>query len=317
MHWILILCVLILTVFSGSFGLFCYVFARGARSEDFFCSQLERNPKNARLCQRIRQDLAWCQTQKPHIWQIESFDKTPLVAAFLPTPMTRRGTVILCHGWRSSGATDFCWIMQDYLARGFDLLILDQRGHGRSGGRWLGFGVLEAKDLLCWTNEVCRRQGGGHPILLHGMSMGAASVQFALDLPLPDAVVGAVADCGFSSPRAELAHVLRDLRLPVWPLLPLLHLYARLFAGYGLSDRCATDVMQHNRRPVVWLHGERDKLVPCHMSRAAHDAAICRKWLVTVPGAGHELATLVDPDRCWEAIDQLICHCLQDQTQHA
>lgn len=312
MHWIFIPTALLLALFLGSFGLFCYVFARGARSRDFFCSRLERNPKNARLCQRMRQDLAWYQTQKPLAWQIESLDKTPLAASFLPTPMARRGTVILCHGWRSSGATDFCWILQDYLARGFDLLILDQRGHGRSGGRWLGFGVLESADLQCWAEEVCRRQGADLPILLHGMSMGAASVQFALDLPLPDAVAGAVADCGFSSPHAELAHVLRDLHLPTWPLLPLLDLYARLFAGYGLRDRNSTDIMQRNRRPVVWLHGQRDKLVPCHMSHAAYDAASCRKWLVTVPGAGHELATLVDPDRCWDAIDQLIRHCLQE-----
>ena len=316
MHWIPIICMvlvgLVAAVLLGSFGLFCYIFARGGRQAEFFCQQLARNPKNARLCQRMQQDLDWYQAQEPELWHIQSTDRTPLTAAFFSSPMAHRGTILLCHGWRSSGAADFCWIMREYLARGFDLLVLDQRGHGRSGGAWLGFGVLEAKDLQCWTEEVCRRQGANRPILLHGMSMGASTVQFALDLPLPDAVKGAVADCGFSSPQEELAFVLQNIHLPAW-VLPLLNLWARLFAGYGLSDRSTIDVMRRNLRPVVWLHGQRDRRVPCHMSQAAYDAAICRKWLVTVPGAGHELSTLLDPDRCWDAIDAFIAYCLQDQ----
>lgn len=311
---VLCVCLLgfVLLVLAGSFVIFCIVFARGGRREDFLWRKLERRGRDADAVRQMREGLDWYRAQTTRRWTIAGFDGTPLAADFLPGPENSRATVILCHGWRSSGATDFAWVFREYLDRGFDLLVLHQRGHGASGGRWLGFGVLEARDLLCWIREVCRRQGESRPILLHGMSMGAATVQFALDLPLPEQVKGAVADCGFSSPREECAAVIRRYRLPVRPLLDLLDLWARLLAGYSLSDCHAGDIMQRNRRPVVWLHGQRDGLVPCRMSRETYAAAICEKWLVTVPDAGHQLAWLRDPAGCRAALDALLASCLED-----
>ncbi len=316
MDLILILCGTILGVLFLilliSFCAFCYIFIRGGRDEDFFCRNHERRGKDMALIEKMRAERAWYHTQKAEVWHICSFDGTRLAADFVPAPKGSRATVILCHGWRSTGPTDFSCTFREYLERGFDLLVIDQRGHGRSGGAWLGFGVLEAKDLLCWVREVNHRRGEDKPILLHGMSMGAATVQYALDQPLPDNVKGVVADCGFSSPWAQLAAVLAGKKLPERPILPLLDLWARLLAGYSLRDCCTADIMARNRRPVLWLHGERDKLVPCAMSVEAHAAAVCPKWLVTVPGAGHELASLVDPAACREAMDTFLQHCLVD-----
>lgn len=314
MEWVFVLCkgllAAALLLLLISFGAFCYIFARGGRNEDFFCRNHARKGKNLHLIQRMRQERAWYHTLPHDTWRIRSFDGTWLAADFVAAPGDSRGTVILCHGWRSTGPTDFSCAFRNYLERGFDLLVLDQRGHHRSGGAWLGFGVLESKDLQCWVQEVNCHRGENKPILLHGMSMGAATVQFALDLPLPDNVKGAVADCGFSSPWEELTHVLRGMHIPVWPMLPLLDLWARLLAGYSLRDCCTTDIMTRNRRPVLWLHGERDRLVPCRMSLRAYDAAVCQKWLVTVPNAGHELASLVDPAACDAAMDAFLQHCL-------
>ncbi|MBR6555041.1 MAG: alpha/beta fold hydrolase [Clostridia bacterium] len=303
---------LVLLALAASFLLFCIVFARGGRREDFLWRRLERRGRDADAVQQMREGLDWYRSQTTRRWHIRSFDNTALAAEFLPTPQTRRGTVILCHGWRSSGPTDFAWVFREYLDRGFDLLVLHQRGHGASGGRWLGFGVLERRDLQCWVAEVCRRQGTQTPILLHGMSMGGATVQFALDLPLPDNVVGAVVDCGFSSPWEECAAVIRRYHLPVRPVLAMLDLWVRLLAGYRLQDCHAGDVMTRNRRPVLWLHGRRDGLVPCRMSQETYGAAVCPKWLVTVPGAGHELAWLRDPESCRAAWEAFLACCLPE-----
>ena len=302
----------LLVILLGSFFAFCYIFLRGGRDEDFFCRNHERRGKDLPQVRQMRESRVWYHAQNREIWHIRSFDGTRLVADFLPAQGYSRGTVIFCHGWRSTGPTDFSCAFRDYYTRGFDLLVIDQRGHHRSGGTWLGFGVLEAKDVLHWVQEVNRRQGEAHPIILHGMSMGAATVQYALDLPLPDNVKGAVADCGFSSPWEQLAYVLENKAFPVRPTLALLNMWARLLAGYGLKDCHTADIMQRNRRPVLWLHGQRDKMVPCTMSEQAHAAAICEKWLVTVPDAGHELASLVAPDACREALDAFLQCCLQD-----
>ena len=303
---------LMLLALSASFVLFCTVFARGGRHEDFLWRKLARQARNADAVRQIRAGLDWYRSQKPQRWRIRSFDGTALAADFLPAAGNSRGTVILCHGWRSSGPTDFAWMFREYADRGLDLLVLHQRGHGASGGLWLGFGVLERRDLQCWVAEVCRRQGDSRPILLHGMSMGGATVQFALDLPLPDNVAGAVVDCGFSSPWEECAAVLHRYHLPARPILDVLDVWVRLLAGYRLRDCHAGDVMTRNRRPVLWLHGQRDGLVPCRMSQETYAAAVCPKWLVTVPDAGHELAWLRDPAGCRAAWEAFLTHCLPE-----
>lgn len=312
MKLLLILGCLVLLGLTMSFLIFCTVFYRGARDEDYVCRRMERKGRNGELVRRMRAGMTWYHGCAQETWQIHSFDGTPLTASFLAAKGQAKATVILCHGWRSTAPTDFSCLFQEYWERDLDLLVIDQRGHGRSGGRWLGFGVLESRDLLCWVQEVNRRRGTERPILLHGMSMGAATVQFALDLELPDNVKGAVADCGFSSPWEECAFVIRRRGLPQWPLLPLLDLWARLLAGYSLRERSTTDIMTRNRRPVLWLHGERDGLVPCHMSIRAHNVAVCQKWLVTVPEAGHGFAWLLNESGCRTALEAFLQHCLSD-----
>lgn len=291
---------------------FLRVFGRDDRQED----TLFRNPDNrsadAPWAQRLRAGRTWYHAMEKETWQIQGFDGTSLTASFLAASTGRRATVILCHGWRSTGVNDFACIMEEYHRKGFDLLLVDQRGHRRSGGQWMGFGVLEARDLLCWVREVNRRRGADVPILLHGMSMGGATVQFALDQPLPDNVAGAICDCGFSSPWEVCAAVLKRKGLPQWPLLHLLDIWVRLFAGYHLNACSASEIMKRNRRPVLWLHGEADTMVPCAMSVRTYASARCPKWLVTVPDAEHLLAWPMGEAACRPAMEAFLQHCLTE-----
>ncbi|RYG71153.1 hypothetical protein EU245_14955 [Lentibacillus lipolyticus] len=63
---------------------------------------------------------------------------------------------------------------------------------------------------------------GAEDIILHGKSMGAVTVLMASGEELPDEVKGIVADSGYSTVKAELAHQLKHLyQLPSFPLWTL------------------------------------------------------------------------------------------------
>ena len=126
--------------------------------------------------------------------------------------------------------------------------------------------------------------------------MGAATVLMASALELPQNVRGIIADCGYSSPREIIRKVIGEMKLPVWAAYPFARLGAWLWGGFRLESGSPEDSLKRAKVPVLILHGEDDRFVPCGMGRANYDACVSEKRLVTVPGAGHGLSCLIDPD---------------------
>lgn len=202
---------------------------------------------------------------------------------------------ILFHGYRSAQAeNDFCCGLESDLRRGFSVLLVDQRGQGRSQGDTITFGVLERVDCLYWAQYAARRFGTGTPVILGGMSMGAATVLMASCLDLPENVAGIVADSGYTSPGEIIRTVLRRRGLPPGPMYPLIRLSARLFGRFDPDAASVREAVSAARVPILFIHGQADQLVPCSMAREMYEACAGEKELITVPGAGHGLAYVVD-----------------------
>ena len=180
---------------------------------------------------------------------------------------------------------------------GYDLLLADQRAHGRSEGRFIGFGILERRDLKAWTEELNRRFGADEPTFLAGISMGATTVLMAAGGELPDNTRGIIADCGFTSPKDIVVHELHALfHLPRYPLLPIVDLLCRLLAGYGFGDYSTLTAMETNTLPIFFIHGGGDNFVPTEMTRLNYAACRAEKRLLIVPGADHGMSWLEDPE---------------------
>ncbi len=210
------------------------------------------------------------------------------------------------HGYRSSGFVDFSG--GSYLAAklGHNALVVDQRSHGRSKGRAITFGVLERQDCISWSNYVIERFGPDTRIVLAGLSMGAATVLMASDLPLPANVKAITADCPYSSPRAIIQKVSRDIHFPAKLTYPLIRLSAKLFAHFDPDAASAVSSVSRSELPVLLLHGEADDFVPCDMSREIYRNAPEGSVLVTVPGAGHGLCYTIAPQRYEAAVQEYL-----------
>lgn len=205
--------------------------------------------------------------------------------------------VIGFHGYRGTPARDFSGGTQMYLAAGYNLLMIEQRAHCGSGGHTITFGVKERYDCLRWIAYVRERFGEDRPILLAGISMGAATVLMASGLRLPDSVRGVVADAPYTSPRAIIRKVCGDMKIPADLAYPFLWLGARLFGGFGLTDADAAEAVKHTKVPILLIHGEDDRFVPCDMGRQIAAANPEMVELHTFPGAGHGLSFLIDRPR--------------------
>ena len=199
---------------------------------------------------------------------------------------------IMFHGYRGSADRDFCVGVDRAFALGHSCLIVDQRTTGGSGGRVITFGLREYRDCLRWVDFAVDHFGPDVRIILTGISMGASTVLLAAGEDLPSNVVGVLADCGFTSAKAIIRKVAKQLHLPPWLVYPAVRLSARLFAGLDLEENSPIEAMGRVKIPVIFAHGEEDNLVPCYMSRENFDACVSPKAIFTAPGAGHGLCYL-------------------------
>ena len=216
---------------------------------------------------------------------------------------------IMFHGYRSSCLQDMCG--GSLLARknGCNVLLVDQRAHGKSGGHTITFGVEERFDCLSWTKYAVNRFGDEVKIILVGLSMGASTVLMASELPLPKNVVGIIADCPFTGPGKIIRSVCRSARLPATILYPFVVIGSLLYGRFYIWKGSAVRAVVKTKVPILIFHGEDDRFVPCEMSREISCANPHMITLVTIAEAGHGISYILDPKRYEMAVERFIDDC--------
>ena len=204
---------------------------------------------------------------------------------------------IAFHGYRSAGLTDFCGGAEISRELGHNLLLVDQRAHGKSQGRTITFGIKERYDVVSWVDYALERFGPDTRIMLYGISMGASTVLMASELPLPENVKGIVADCPYSSPTRIIAAVGRKMRIPTGIAAVFSWAGAKVYGGFDLRESGPVRAVKQAKVPILLIHGESDGFVPCDMSAEIQRSNPRMVYRCTFPGADHGISFLVDPDR--------------------
>lgn len=247
---------------------------------------------------QIEEGRVWLSQQPAQRVSITSFDGLTLRGLYLPAEEPR-ACVLLFHGYRSTGLRDFAPLLPFYHANHISFLLVDQRACGESEGKYITFGIHERRDAAAWADYMDRRLGGGTPLVLEGLSLGAATVMMAAGQPLPGTVRGIIADCGFTSPWDIIAHCARQqFHIPLFPMLYLLSGFTRLAAGFGYRDCSTLDTLSRSHLPLLLIHGGADDYVPTYMTEQNYAAAAGPKRKVIVPGAGHAVSYLLQPQLC-------------------
>ncbi len=235
-----------------------------------------------------------------------SFDKLKLHATYFPEIQNMDGKkkVAICfHGYTSQGLADYIGLSDYYLKRGFAMLLPDARAHGQSEGEYIGFGCLDRKDALVWIDWVIQECGEDVEIILHGTSMGGATVLMASGLDLPKQVKGIVSDCGFTSPKEVFTHVLNSMyHLPAFPAIQGADIINKKLAGYGMDECNAKQEVRKAKVPILFIHGSNDTFVPCKMCHEIYDYCAAPKKKLIVEGAAHAESYYKDMEKYEQAL---------------
>ena len=247
---------------------------------------------------------------RPHsdVWQ-NAFDGLKLHATYFPVQenLGKKKAVICFHGYTSQGMSDYIGLSDYYQKRGFAMLLPDARAHGQSEGEYIGFGCLDRQDAIGWVNWVIGELGEDVEILLHGTSMGAATLLMLSGLSLPRQVKGIVSDCGFTSPKEVFTHVLHTMyHLPAFPVIPGADLVNRKLAGYGMDECNAKREVEKATVPILFIHGDADTFVPCSMCEEIYEHCASKKSKLIVAGAAHAESYYKDRESYEKALTKFI-----------
>lgn len=241
-----------------------------------------------------QEDGIWLDAQPTETWTISSEDGLTLVARWLPAGKDTPLIAVLAHGYSSRGR-DMAAFARLFHVLGYHVLIPDARGHGDSGGDYIGFGWPDRLDLVQWTKTVLSRYGTSCRMVLFGISMGGATVMMASGEALPEQVHVIIEDCGYTSAHDQLAFQLKRMyNLPATPLIQATSLVTRHLAGYGFEEASALEQIKRNTRPTLFIHGTEDTFVPTSMVHTLYEACMAQKELYLVEGAGHGMAYATD-----------------------
>ena len=209
------------------------------------------------------------------------------------------------HGYRSSALTDFAGGSELSFSMGHNLLLVDERAHGRSEGRTITFGIQERWDADSWVRYAVERFGADTEIILYGISMGAATVLMAAGLDLPENVKGIIADCPYSSPKDIICKVAKDMHMPDRLSWPFVKIGGQVYGGFDVDETDAARAVKQAKVPILIIHGESDSFVPCEMSDIVSEnpALITR---CTFPGADHGFSYLVDTPRSRKIVTDFV-----------
>ena len=142
--------------------------------------------------------------------------------------------VITVHGYTSQG-TYMASYAKRFYDMGYNIIIPDLRGHGKSEGTYIGMGWHERFDIVDLTNYIANTYKDSQ-IVLFGISMGAATVMNASGEKLPKNVKAIIEDCGYTSTWNQFAYQLKALfKLPAFPMMHAASIICKFRSGYFIS----------------------------------------------------------------------------------
>ncbi len=203
---------------------------------------------------------------------------------------------IVFHGYKSCPYHDCggAWLLAK--ERGHNLLLPDQRCHGKSEGKMICYGIRERFDAQKWCEYIAEKYPN-RKIVLEGVSMGASTALMASDLQLPSAVKGIISDSGFSSAEGNILKVASDMKLNPNIIRPFLRLSTLIFGKFGINDCTPVKSVKNAKLPILFIHGNADSLVPYEMSEELYSACTGEKYFLMGENADHGLTFFADKEK--------------------
>ena len=260
----------------------------------------------------IEEDVNWLIKNSNYTDKyINSFDNLKLHGYEVKNKTKTDKWAIVVHGYTSEGELVSSKAKHFY-KMGYNVLVPDLRGHGKSEGDYIGMGWDDRLDIIDWINSIIEDNPNSE-IVLHGTSMGSATVLSVSGENLPNNVKAIIADCGYTSVWDEFTYQLKALfNLPSFPVMNLSNMVTMVKAGYSLKDASPINQVAKSKTPILYIHGDKDDFVPYYMMDELYNATNSEKSKLTIIGAGHGKADLVNPELYWNTVNNFLDKYIND-----
>ncbi len=304
-----VLLLILITILAVSVYFFNFAIVGKHATIEQTLKKSENNPTYTPHYDRIIEGSDWIKEHPHDRVSIISHDKLKLYASVYEPDTPSKTCILLFHGWSSHPSFDFSCIVKVYVDMGHNVVVVDQRGHGESEGKYSCFGVKERYDVISWLRYIIGRYGNDVRVVLDGISMGASTVMMAAGLEeLPKNVTGIIADCGFTSAYDQFVHIIKKwYNLPPFPFIYSVDLIAKAVAGFAFREVSTDEELKKSTLPLLILHGADDDFVPLKFSRRNYEASASKdKKLIIIDGAGHGTSYIVDEENCKRELKEFL-----------
>ncbi|MDD3767029.1 MAG: alpha/beta hydrolase [Eubacteriales bacterium] len=234
-------------------------------------------------------------------WSITSYDGYALKGVCYMQPEHSDKWLVAVHGYRGSRSQVISPALS-FFAKGYNVLAIDCRGHGESEGKYIGMGWHDRIDVLAWIKEVLRVSPNSE-IVLYGISMGGATVLMTAGEAMPKNVAAVISDCAYSDVYSQFAYQVKTfLKMPEFPLVSATSLICSIRANYLFEEATALSQVKKSSVPILFIHGDLDKIVPVSMAYQLYESATGEKELLVVRGAKHGVSYSENPDLYWTTV---------------
>lgn len=189
-----------------------------------------------------------------------------LHALYLYAPGKTDKTAVVVHGHTDNARR---MLMIGYLYNhdmGYNVLLPDLQHQGLSAGDAIQMGWKDRLDVLQWMDTANHLFGGNTRMVVHGISMGAATTMMVAGEKQKQFVKCFVEDCGYTSVEDEFSYELKEMfGLPDFPLLPTASFLCQLKYGWNFREASALSQVKKCHLPMLFIHGGSDTYVPTRM----------------------------------------------------
>ncbi len=201
---------------------------------------------------------------------------------------------IVVHGYTSThnSVQD---VATEYYNRGYNVLTPDLRAHGNSSGEYIMLGHEDGPDIVEWAHYIDHADAS---IVLHGFSMGAATVMIAAgEDDLPENVVAVIEDSGYTTAIQMMKEQLKfRFGLPSFPIVNISNIISIVKTGLNFNDPKPIESIQNCDLPMLFIHGDEDNYVLQYMQMELYNSYQGEKDFLIIEGAGHTAGRYLVPD---------------------
>lgn len=266
-----------------------------------------RNPEEEKFwaeCEIYQRDIEWYKEIKPEILTIYSRLGRDMRADFIPADTPSDNWAIVIHGYSADTVvmSHYAW---KYHTLGYNVILPHMVGHDSDSVRYCSMGYYDKVVIVDWINYIANKNPDVK-ILMHGVSMGSATTMLATGEDIPDNVVCAIADCGYTSCWDEYAYQAKQMfHLPTFPIVHSANFASKRYKNFDFRKCAPIEAVKKSKTPTLFIHGADDDFVPYHMMQPLYESCAAEdKQMLTVPGSFHANAAFANNELYWNTVEK-------------